>query len=311
MAATIPVQLGSEASAARTYDLTKRYGSTDAVRGVSLTVPEGSFYLLVGPNGAGKTTTLRMLLGLLRPTSGHAEIRGVRSGPDGAARARVGIVPETQDGPYSGLKVRQLISHHAAYFPLWDHDYARRLVATMEIRLDAAYGKLSKGQARRVQLLLALAHRPAVLLLDEPTDGLDPVARDTVQGVLADHIAATPTTVLAATHLVYEMERFADHVGVLREGRLTAQVTCAELHARLRRYVLDVPEGWQPGSAEKSLAVLRQNGSPREQRWTVWGDERVVTEQLEECGARVRAVSGLSLEEAALALLSGKDLPHD
>jgi ABC-2 type transport system ATP-binding protein len=306
MAVTIPLRLEGDAHAVRTYDLTKRFGRTDAVRGIDLTVPAGSFYLLVGPNGAGKTTTLRILLGLLRPTSGHAELYGVRCGPDGAARSLAGIVPETHNLPYGALKVQQLIAHHSVYYPGWDHDYAHHLVDTLDIRMDTAFGKLSKGQARRVQLLLALAHRPPLLLLDEPTDGLDPVARDTVQGVLAEHIAATPTTVLAATHLVYEMERFADHVGVLRAGRLTAQVTRADLHARLKRYVLEVPDDWQPG-ADAELAVFRQNGSPREQRWTIWGDEQAVTTRLEARGARVRAVAGLSLEEATLALLSGKD----
>jgi ABC-2 type transport system ATP-binding protein len=306
MTGRIPLRLESGTNAIQTYGLTKRFGGVEVVSGMDLTVPEGAFYVLIGPNGAGKTTTFRMLLGLLNPTAGHAEVCGVRSRPDGRARVDVGLVPETHELPYGTLKVSQLMAHHASHHSSWDADYARRLSELLEVRQTVAYGRLSKGQTRRVQLLLALSHRPAVLLLDEPTDGLDPVARDVVQGVLAEHIAESQTTVLVATHLVYEMERFADHVGVLRGGRLVAQVARGDLHAHLKQYVLDVPEDWQP-ALELELPFIRQNGSPRERRWTVWGEEAAVTARLEQHGARVRAVDGLSLDEAALALLSGKD----
>jgi ABC-2 type transport system ATP-binding protein len=305
MNARIPRRLESGPYAVRTTALTKRFGRSPAVRDVELTVPEGAFYLLLGPNGAGKTTTFRMLLGLLRPTSGHAEVCGVRSGPDGAVRALIGVVPETSETPFGTLRVSEVVAHHAGYYRNWDHSYAKRLSEVLELRMDARFGKLSKGQARRVQILLALAHRPRLLLLDEPTDGLDPVIRDTVQRILIDHMADSPTTIILATHLVYEMERFADHVGVLRDGRLVAQVTRSELQQRLRRYVLDVPEDWQP-AALPELALMVQNGSPRERRWTVWGEEGAVTAQLEGQGARVRAVNSLTLDEAAIALLSGK-----
>lgn len=292
--------------AVQTHGLTKRYGKTVAVAGIDLQVPEGAFYLLIGPNGAGKTTTFRMLLGILSPDAGHAEICGVRATPAAAARACIGFVPELHEMPYGWMRNEDLIAHHAGYHATWDADYARRLSSALEVRPRAKFGTLSKGQARRVQLLLALAHRPQVLLLDEPTDGLDPVARDTVQALIAEHIAETPTTVLAATHLVYEMERFADHVGVIRDGHLVRQVDREQLHARLRRYVLDVPDDWRPDITPE-LVVLKQNGTPRERRWTVWGDEAEVTGMLTAAGASVRSVASLSLDEAALALLSGKE----
>jgi ABC-2 type transport system ATP-binding protein len=205
--------------------------------------------------------------------------------------------------PYKWLRTGDLIRHHAGYYPSWDDAYAAHLSRVLEIRPDVKYGELSKGQARRVQLLLALAHRPPLLLLDEPTDGLDPVARDRVQGVLAEHIADTTTTVLVATHLVYEMERFADHVGVLQGGRLLLQVPRHELHARLRRYVFEVPDGWRAELVD-TLPLVRQNGTPRERRWTIWGDEAEVTASLTAAGGHVRSVSTLTLDEAALALLS-------
>ncbi|HSJ09986.1 MAG TPA: ABC transporter ATP-binding protein [Longimicrobiales bacterium] len=295
----------SESYAVRTEGLTKRYGRAEVVSSLDLRVPDGAFYLLIGPNGAGKTTTFRMLLGLTSPTSGTMQVAGAsRSG--GEARARIGFVPEMHELPYGWLRVDRLVAHHAGYYGAWDAEYARRLVDILEIRMDAKYGKLSKGQARRVQLLLALAHRPPVLLLDEPTDGLDPVARDTVQAVLAEHVAETPTTVLVATHLVYEMERFADHVGVLRSGRLVKQMARSEMHARLKRYVLDVPDDWR-SDLERELPLVSANGTPRERRWTIWGDETDIRQRLSAAGANVRSVTTLTLDEAALALLSGKE----
>jgi ABC-2 type transport system ATP-binding protein len=302
MKAVLPTQLAETSFGVRTHGLTKTFGGRDAVSDVNLTVPEGSVYVLMGPNGAGKTTTFRVLLGLLRPTRGTAEVCGTRSGPDGAVRAHIGFVPEGRSVPYPWIRVRDLLAFHSRYYPSWDATYAAHLSRALELRLDARYGKLSKGEARRVELTMALAHRPSVLLLDEPTDGLDPVIRATVLSLLAEHLAETPTTMVIATHLVYEMERFADHVGVMRSGRLVTQVDRASMQRQLRRYVLEVPENWSAPGLD--IAILKENGMPRERRWTVWGDESEITRRLTAAGANVRAVSPLSLDEAALALLS-------
>ena len=301
----MPSRVLADSYGVRTIQLSKRYGPVQAVDRVELNVPEGAFYLLVGPNGAGKTTTFRMLLGLVRPDSGQAEIAGIESTPDGRARAHMGLVPETENSPYPYLRVDRLIAHEASYRDKWDDAYAKHLIGVLEVPLKRRFGLLSKGQARRVRLLCALAHRPAVLLLDEPTDGLDPVARDTVQRILAEHIADSPTTVVVATHIVHEMERLADHIGVMRNGRLLTQMPIADLRMRMRRYEFEVPQGW---SAPAVLAVGRRNGTPHEHRWTMWGDESGVAHALRESGARVRSAQGLTLEEATVALLTWEEV---
>jgi ABC-2 type transport system ATP-binding protein len=245
MTTRLPVRLAGDEFAVSTSALRKSYGSTAALRGVDLAVPEGAVYVLVGPNGAGKTTALKILMDLARSDGGHARVLGLDPKLDGPRlRAQIGYVPEAQKWEHEWMRVDRLIGHHAAYHPAWDRDYARRLVTQLEISLHRRYGELSKGQARRVQLMLALAHRPPVLLLDEPTDGLDPVAREETLSVLADFMAQNTTTMLISTHLVHETDRLADHMGVLLEGELRAQLTTADLNARLRRYRAEVPDGW-------------------------------------------------------------------
>lgn len=289
--------------AVRTRGLVKRFGSTVALAGLDLDVPEGAVYVLVGANGAGKTTTLRILLDLLRPDRGEAAVLGLDPREEGARiRAGIGYVPEGRETGYGWMRVSRLLAFHAAYFPAWDEEYAARLSGALELRLDRPFGELSKGQARRVQLVMALSHRPPLLMLDEPTDGLDPVARDRVLGLVAEHLEETPTTVLLSTHLVHEAERLADHLGVMTDGRLEIQVPRSGLRERLRRYHLRLPEVWS-SDPETELPVVAGERSGRDLRWLVWGSEEEVVAALEAAGASVEQVSAVTLEEAAVALL--------
>ncbi len=306
MISGIPTQLDADHPAIRTIGLIKDYKRTRALSGLDLTVPEGAVYLLVGPNGSGKTTTMKILLDLVRSNEGSAEVFGLSPIDDGAkVRAQIGYVPEGRIPGYEWMKAGQLIQHHSVYYPSWDPSYADRLVDRLEIDLSAKFKSLSKGEARRVQLLLALVHRPPLLLLDEPMDGLDPLVRDRVIEQLVDHISENPTTVLASTHHIQELEKLADHLGVLHKGHLLAQTTRDDLHQTLRRYQLEVPEGWTTPPAFSGI-VVNQNGSSPELAWSIWGEEDQVSEALTAAGATVRSVSALQLEEAAVAILAGK-----
>lgn len=290
--------------AVATRSLVKRFGRTTALAGVDLTVPEGAVYVLVGPNGVGKTTTLRVLLDLVVADSGVAEVLGLDTRAEGArVRAQVGYVPEREDSAYGWMQVGALLRYHAAYYPAWDAAYADELSRLFDVPLDSRFGALSKGHQRRVQLLLALAHHPPVLVMDEPTDGLDPVMRDQALSALASHLARFPTTILMSTHQVHEAEGLGDHLGVMRAGRIEAQLTRETLSRYLRTYHLQVPEGWA-GVPALADAVIRRNGSHREVAWTVWGDEPEVAERLRTAGATIRRIEPLTLEGAALALLA-------
>ena len=289
--------------AAATHGLSKRYGREFALDQLDLRVPDGEVYVLVGPNGAGKSTLFKVLMNLERPDAGIAEVFGLDTGREGPqVRAQVGYVPEHQDAPHRSMTCARLLRHVAAFYPEWDHGYADHLTGAFGIRPERRVGGLSKGETRRLQLVLALAHRPPLLLLDEPTDGLDPGVRRRALGMLAEHLADAPTTVLISTHHLHELESLADHVGVLRKGRLVAQMPREELQRTVRSYQLEVPNGWE-APRELQATALRRSSAGRDVRCTLVGEERDVTRRLAAAGAHVRQVSKLELEDAALAFL--------
>ena len=303
MSRVIHADAGGGACAVATHGLVKRYGGQTALERVDLRVPDGAVYVLVGANGAGKSTTLKVLMNLERADSGTAEVFGLDTARRGhEVRAQVGYVPERHGAGYPWMTCGRLLRHAAAYYPGWDHAYADHLTRALDLRLARKVGALSKGEARRLHLVLALAHRPPLLLFDEPTDGLDPVVRRRALSLLAEHLADTPTTVLISTHLVYEMESLADHVGVLRDGRLVTQMPREELLRTVRRYRVEVPEGWE-APPELRIAGPRRSRAGREAQWTVVGEEREVAERLALAGAQLREVTSLRLEDAALAFL--------
>ena len=212
------------AVALRLRAVTKRFGDSVALDGVDITVPGGARLLLVGPNGAGKTTLMGLVLGLLRPTSGSVEVLGLEPRIRGAeVRAQIGCVSEWPDVPYGWMSVDEVIRHHASYRPGWIQAYARELGEALEIDLRRPFGKLSKGQVRRVELLTALAHAPRLLVLDEPTDGLDPLMRERVIQLLRAHVQRFATTLMISTHIIHDADRLADRVAVVARGRVLLQ----------------------------------------------------------------------------------------
>lgn len=293
-----------ETFAVTTHGLSMRYGKQAALDAVDFRVPDGAVYVLIGANGAGKSTAMKVLLNLERPHAGRAEVFGLDTASHGPeVRAQVGYIPEAHEQPYSWLTCGQLMRHVAMHYPAWDHAYAARLTEVFGIGLDRKTRTLSKGEARRLQFVLALAHRPPLLLLDEPTDGLDPVMRNRTLAELAGHLADTPTTVIIATHHAQEVESLADHVGVLSAGRLVAQMSRDELRRTVRRYRVEVPEGWQ-APPELRTSSLRRSAGGREVQWSLVGEEHDVAARLSAAGASVRDVTPLGLEEAALAFMS-------
>jgi ABC-2 type transport system ATP-binding protein len=215
--------------------LTRRFGSRTVVNDVTFQVARGEIVALLGPNGAGKTTTLRMLAGLIAPTSGSVAIDGVQMtrATGHSLRSRIGFLTEAP-GLWDRLTVRENLQIYAELYGRADADHAiDRLLETFELRSQAAArtAELSKGTRQKVALARALLHDPAVLLLDEPTSGLDPEVTRSVRRLLEERRAAG-CSILVSTHNLDEAERLADRVAVLHE-RLLALDRPAALRQRL------------------------------------------------------------------------------
>ncbi len=218
-----------------TKNLTRRYGRTEALHGLDLAVPEGSVCALLGPNGAGKTTTLKVLMNLLEPTAGSAIVFGVDSRKLGEAeRAQIGYVSENQELPL-WMTVRQLLDYCRPFYPTWDRELEKTLLARFELPLERKLSQLSRGMTMKAALLSSLAYRPKLLVLDEPFSGLDPLVRDEfIKGVL--EVSDTGAwTVLVSSHDIEEVERLADRVALLDNGKLRLNETTEELQRRFRR----------------------------------------------------------------------------
>src|ERR1700716_763177 len=199
-------------------ELTRRFGAKTALSSVSLSLPRGAVYGLVGENGAGKTTLIKHILGLLRAESGSVRVFGLDPVADPVAvLSRIGYLSEENDIP-GRMRVDDLIRYSRAFYPAWDDAYAEELRRTFALDAAAKVKNLSKGQKARAGLLIALAYRPELLLLDEPSSGLDPIVRRDILGAVMRTIADEGRTVLFSSHLLGEVERVADRVAMIQSG---------------------------------------------------------------------------------------------
>ena len=201
-------------------ELTRRFGATTALDSVSLSLPRGAVYGLVGANGAGETTLIRHILGLLRAQSGSVRVFGVDPVADPVAvLSRIGYLSEENDLP-GWMRVDELIRYTSAFYPKWDDAYAEELRRAFALDPAAKIKDLSRGQKARMGLLIALAHRPELLVLDEPSSGLDPIVRRDILGAVIRTIADEGRTVLFSSHLLQEVEQVADHVTMIHQGAI-------------------------------------------------------------------------------------------
>src|SRR3954465_8700904 len=201
-------------------NLTRRFGNKLALDAVSLVMPRGGVYGLVGANGAGKTTLIKHILGSLRAESGSVRVFGLDPVADPVGvLSRIGYLSEENDLP-GWMRVEELIRYQRAFYPRWDDAYAEELRGAFALDATARIKSLSKGQKARVGLITALAHRPELLVLDEPSSGLDPIGRGDIVGAVIRTIADEGRTVLFSSHLLEEVEQVADHVTMISRGRI-------------------------------------------------------------------------------------------
>jgi ABC-2 type transport system ATP-binding protein len=211
-------------------DLTNSYGPN----GLTFSVPRGAISGFLGPNGAGKTTTLRILMGLAQKTSGTADVLGTPAGTTHEIFRRVAFVPEVKD-LYPFARAGEMIRLTRGFYPDWDAGLERRLIDELAIPLRTFCPRLSKGQRSALALLLALCRRAELLVLDEPTDGLDPIAKERVQRLLVEQAGERGATVFFSTHHLDEVEQIADHVVMINAGRSPVAGELDAVRQRFRR----------------------------------------------------------------------------
>src|SRR4051812_43819593 len=215
-------------------NLSRRFGNKLALDSVSLVMPRGGVYGLVGANGAGKTTLIKHLLGLLRAESGSVRVfgRDPVADPVGVL-SRIGYLSEENDLP-DWMTIDELIRYSRAFYPTWDDAYAEELRRSFALDAAARIKTLSKGQKARAGLIAALAHRPELLVLDEPSSGLDPIVRRDILGAVIRTIAGEGRTVLFSSHLLDEVEQVADHVTMIDRGKVALSAPLAAIKQQHR-----------------------------------------------------------------------------
>jgi ABC-type multidrug transport system ATPase subunit len=218
------------------HDLTVRYGRQVTLDRVSLSIPRGTVYALLGRNGAGKSSLLRCLLGLQRPDGGTVRLFGRDPWQErGTLLARVGVVPEEPDAPPELTPPRLNRLCAGLHGPAWNEQATAERLLRFEVPRDTPFQSLSKGQKGAVMLALALGHAPELLVLDDPTLGLDVLARDALFGEIIRELADRGTTVLLTTHDLAVVEGLADRVGILNDHRLAVEDTVEDLKAQWSR----------------------------------------------------------------------------
>jgi ABC-2 type transport system ATP-binding protein len=264
-------------------------------------------YGFLGPNGSGKTTTLRLLLGMLPADDGTINLLG-HDVPVGVhkALAKIGYVPERLH-LYPQLTVEETLRYHASFYPDWDNIRAEQLRREFSLRAEQGVDRLSKGESGKLMMLIALAHNPELLVLDEPTDGLDPVVRRDVLAALLEYVSSRGATVLISSHLIHEQERICDHVGVMDDGRLLAEMPMAAFRGgikRLRVARAPIDRGTLPFTL-----LSRGVTAGREEEWVVRGWQPAMKEYFESAESELREVIDLDLEESFVELLRSARTP--
>ena len=220
-----------------TQGLQKSFKGINALNGLDLTVPAGSIYGFLGRNGAGKTTTIKLLMGFLNPNGGSARVFGLDATEVSAGveiRRRVGFVSEEKD-LYPYMTVAQIIRFTRSFFPKWRDDLGRRYLKLFDLPPNRKISALSQGMRSKLMLLLGISHGAELLILDEPTEGLDPVAVEDVLRELVALAAAEGTTMFFSSHQLAEVEQIADHVCIIDRGAAVVTGSLDDLKAQYQR----------------------------------------------------------------------------
>lgn len=298
--------------AIQTIHLTKTYGPTRGIRDINLAIEPGEIFGFLGPNGAGKSTTLRTLLGLMKPTSGRAEILGLDAHTQTTRMLRnVGNLP-TEFSLDDRMTGRELIHLFGKLRGVSDVSFGEEIAERIDANLDRPMRRLSRGNKQKIGIVQAMFHQPPVIVLDEPTGGLDPLVQETFLTIL-EEARDGGQTILFSSHVLAEIERVADRVGIIRDGEMVAVEDPHVLTGRARRHVrveLDTSLGDDDRAAFTRLPGVEgflEDTDHRVIRFTVSGGMDDVVKLLARYRVIALDVERPSLEEIFLTFYG----PHD
>lgn len=264
----------SSDSAIEMSGLTHRFKKHVAIQGLNFKVPKGAICGFLGPNGAGKTTTLRILLGLLPPTSGNVQVLGLDPFHKGhELRRRIGFVPDVSH-LYKWMTIKEVFTFAADVYGNWDDQACRTLTDRLNLPFSRTVCQLSRGELAKVNLIIAMAHHPELLILDEPTTGLDPLIRDEFLNTVLDFARVEGATIFFSSHILSDVDRIADRIVAISRGTLLADDRIDSLRARYLKvsFLFEVP----PGKNTVIPGALRINRGLRE--WVAIFDSRTAVD---------------------------------
>ncbi len=266
---------------------------------LDLNVPRGAIYGLIGPNGAGKTTTIDLIMGMGRESAGTIRVLGFdHIKEEVEMKRRTGYV--SQDIYYDAWKkVGRIVNFFRGFYPDWDDVYCRRLLDSLKLDWGAKIPTLSFGERTKLSLILALSHRPELLLLDEPTAGLDALSKRQIFGELLEAVQDENRTVLISSHGLADVERFTDHIGIINNGKLLLEGRTTEIVERYKLVDFHSPDGFNP---ENITGIFVQE--QQENRWRVMMDmQGEALDQIKALGATDISTAPVTLEDIFVALV--------
>ena len=284
-------------------DLTKRFDGFAALDGLTMTVPDGAVYGLVGPNGSGKSTLLRHVMGIYRQDAGEVLVDGQPVYENPAVKARIAYIPDDVFYfPQAG--VRDMMHYYKGIYPGFDTERYEKLKEVFALDEKQPIRRMSKGMQKQAAFWLAMCQRAEYMVLDEPVDGLDPVMRRQIWGLLMADAAERGLTVLVSSHNLRELEDVCDHVGILDHGHLLLERSLSELQENISKVQLALPDD-RP--LPEGLNLVHETISGRLRTLILRGDPDETLQKLQECEPLFLDAVPLSLEEIFIYELGGAD----
>ena len=284
-------------------NLTKSFDGFKALDKLTMTVPSGAIYGLVGPNGAGKSTIIRHITGIMRQDSGEVMVEGESIFENTAKKNEIAYISDDVFY-FQQATIADMMKFYRGIYPNFSSARYEKLLTAFELNGKTRMRSLSKGMQKQAAFILGASLCPKLIVMDEPVDGLDPVMRRQVWGIVMSDVAESGTTVLVSSHNLRELEDVCDHVGIMNKGKMLLERSLSELQENIVKVQLALPDGI---SIPEGLDVLHHTGTGRLQTYIIRGISETVADTLSSCSPIFMDLLPLSLEEIFIYELGGEN----